>query len=134
MGYRSDVLLAVAFKNKADMEEVMAVYAMDPRVQEDDLVKFWKLHDTDTFPMLYYKDEGIKWYSDYNHVHGMEYLAELIDKFGEERDMQYAAVAYRIGEEPDDLEINEQHNDSTGHMQEQLWEYCGIHREIVSKF
>lgn len=134
MGYRSDVLIAVAFKNKAEMEEVMAVYAMDPRVQEDDLVNLWKLHDTDTFPMLYYKDEGIKWYADYNHVQGMEHLAELIDKFGEERDMQYATIAYRIGEEPDDLEINEQHNDSTGYMQEQLWNYCGIHREIVSKF
>lgn len=134
MGYRSDVLLAVAFRNKAEMEEVMAVYAMDPRVQEDDLAKHWKLHDTDTFPMLYYKDEGIKWYSSYNHVQGMEHLAALLDKFGEERDLQYAAIAYRIGEELDDVEVNEQHNDSLGYMQEQLWDYCGMRREIVSNF
>jgi len=37
MGYRSDVLLAVAFSNEEHRDEVWAAYCLDPRVQKHDL-------------------------------------------------------------------------------------------------
>ena len=58
MGYRSDGTIVVAFESLEDMYEVLAVYRLDPRVQElnpfqrdidddGDNDGNWKFHDWD---------------------------------------------------------------------------------------
>ena len=41
MGYRSDVYIAVAFDSKKNMDEVIAVYALNTNVEKHDLVNDW---------------------------------------------------------------------------------------------
>jgi hypothetical protein len=55
MGYRSDVIIAVAFKDKAHRDEVWAVYCMDPRVQKHGLTTAWKTYDKGDYPVLWYQ-------------------------------------------------------------------------------
>jgi hypothetical protein len=58
MGYRSEGIMVVAFESLEDMKEVLAVYRLDPRVQEHnpfasrkydaDTTGCWTFHTWDT--------------------------------------------------------------------------------------
>ena len=96
MGYRSDVGIVVAFDNLDNMKEVLAVYLLDPRVKEHELMQHWGVYKYDTSKdasymsdAVYYlklEEENWKWYDSYDDVQGLKYLYELADKFVEERE------------------------------------------------
>jgi len=134
MGYRSDVLIAVAFKDKEQRDEVWAVYCMDPRVQEHNLTGAWKNYDEGAYPVLWYEADYVKWYENYGDVEGIEHLIEVASTFAQERGHPYAAINYRIGEELNDIETTERNADPDGEMLSFLFEMCGIHRELTHKF
>ena len=134
MGYRSDVLIAVAFKDNAHRDEVVAVYRMNPLVQKHDLATAWTTHDG-AYPVLWYYEESTQWYDGYGDVQGIEHLLNVVSDFAEEREMPYAAVHYRVGEDINDTETTEHGEaDPDGSMLSFLWDMCGIERRITHNF
>ena len=127
MGYRSDVYIGVAFASKSDMEEVLSVYALDPRVQKIDLVKDWAVKEDN---ILLYVIEDTKWYDGYEDVQGIEYMLTLADQFHEERDMPIAHRFIRTGEEIDDIEVREEHGGDDGGLIEKLWDGMQLSRSV----
>ena len=75
MGYRSDVYIAVAFDSKKNMDEVIAVYALNTNVEKHDLVNDWVIKDDN---ILYFHAENVKWYDNYEWVQGYEHMLSLI--------------------------------------------------------
>jgi hypothetical protein len=136
MGYRSDILIAVAFKTKTQRDEIWAVYCMDPRVQEHNLAAQWKHTDDDAFtPIAYYEANNVKWYDNYEDVQGIEHLLALVEEFNENRQMPFAYIKYRIGEELTDTEV-EAHSadDHESSLMGALWERASIERRIEHSF
>jgi hypothetical protein len=134
MGYRSDVLIAVAFKDKEQRDEVWAVYALHPLVQKHNLTGVWKNYDVGPYPVLWYEAEHVKWYESYEDVAGIEHLIEVASNFARERGHPYAAINYRIGEELNDLDTTEREADPTGEILSFLFDMCGIRRELTHNF
>lgn len=131
MGYRSDVLIAVAFENAEHRDAVWAIYCMDRRVGENNLAAEWRRYDDGKFPVLWYEAEDVKWYDIFDYVTGIEHILEVARAFAEEQGKEFAAINYRIGEETDDISGWE---DGDGDMREFLWEMCGLERRIVHSF
>jgi hypothetical protein len=134
MGYRSDVLIAVAFKDKEQRDEVWAVYVMDPRVQKHDLTGVWKNYDEGDYPVLWYEADYVKWYDYYGDVQGIEHLIEVASNFARERGQPFAAINYRVGEELSDIDTTEREADPSGEMLSFLFDMCGIRRELTHNF
>lgn len=101
MGYRSDVYIAVAFDSKKNMDEVIAVYALNTNVEKHDLVNDWVIKDDN---ILYFHAENVKWYDNYEDVQGYEHMFELVEKFYEARGFSSAYRLVRIGEGDEDVE------------------------------
>ncbi len=122
MGYRSDGIIVVAFETLQDMKEVLAVYRLDPRVQElnpfqtnldDDLVDNdgnWTFHDwaldSDTTCFIMRLDYfGWKFYNEYKDIQAYLHIATVCKQFANEREnFTYAYRFVRGGEEHDDTE------------------------------
>jgi hypothetical protein len=140
MGYRSDVVIGFAFKDKAQIDELMAVYRMDPRVQKNDLEAAWKISERDDVVFLYYADDHVKWYESYEDVQGLEYMRTLVNTFDEERgrgegDLPLFPFAFRfirIGEEDQDVVTNAADNDMD--LMEELWDRVTLTRELTTNF
>jgi hypothetical protein len=140
MGYRSDVVIGFAFKAKAQIDELMAVYRMDPRVQHNDLESAWKISERDNAVFLYYAADYVKWYESFDDVQGLEYMRTLVNTFDEERgrgegDLPLFPFAFRfirIGEEDPDVETDASDNDMD--LMEELWERMTLSREINTDF
>lgn len=133
MGYRSDVIIAVAFKDNAHRDEVWAVYCMDPRVQKHNLAGAWKNYDKGDYPVLWYHAEHVKWYDNYEDVQGIEHLIDVASNFARERGHPYGALHYRVGEEITDIETIERQADGS-EMLSMLFDLCGIRREVYHNF
>tara|TARA_R110000803_G_scaffold61611_1_gene121537 strand:- start:1125 stop:1601 length:477 start_codon:yes stop_codon:yes gene_type:complete len=114
MGYRSDVVIAVAMGSKKDLDELMAVYALNIFVQKENLIPEWEIGEYEDAWVAMYKAEGIKWYDNYDDVKGFEALTKLAENFWEERNMPYAYRFIRIGEEDNDIEISCNESDCNG--------------------
>ena len=127
MGYRSDVYIGVAFENEADLKELLAVYAIDPRVQKLNLLKEWDVMEDN---ILLCVIEGTKWYAGYEDVQGIEHMLNLADKFDAERDMPIAYRFVRLGEDEDDMETREEHNGDEGQLIEKLWAGMQLSRKM----
>lgn len=132
MGYRSDVLIAVAFRDNAHRDEVWAVYIMDPRVKEHGLAAAWRNYDNGEYPVLWYKEDGVKWYESFDDVQGVNHLIDVASDFAAERGLHYASIQLRVGEEMTDIENVERHAD--GDMMSFLWHLCDVERTIVHNF
>lgn len=132
MGYRSDVLIAVAFSSKEHRDEVWAVYIMDPRVKEHGLAAVWRNYDNGEYPVLYYRQDYVKWYENYDDVQGINHLVDVASDFAAERDMNFAAVSLRIGEETTDIETNDRYTNND--MLSFLWDLCRVERSITHNF
>jgi hypothetical protein len=140
MGYRSDVVIGFAFKDKAQIDELMAVYRMDPRVQKNDLEAAWKISERDDVVFLYYADDHVKWYESYEDVQGLEYMRTLVNTFDEERgrgegDLPLFPFAFRfirIGEEDQDVVTDASDNDMD--LMDELWDRMTLTREINTNF
>jgi len=116
MGYRSDVVIAVAMGSKKDLDELMAVYALNIFVQKENLMPEWEIGEYENAWVAMYKAEQVKWYGNYDDVKGFEALTKLAETFWAERNMPYAYRFIRIGEEDNDIEIscNESEDDVQG--------------------
>lgn len=132
MGYRSDVLIAVAFRDNAHRDEVWAVYIMDPRVKEHGLAAVWRNYDNGEYPVLYYQQDYVKWYESYDDVQGINHLVDVASDFAQEREMHYAAVSLRIGEDTTDIETNDRYTNNA--MLSFLWDLCRVERSITHNF
>jgi hypothetical protein len=140
MGYRSDVVIGFAFKDKAQIDELMAVYRMDPRVQKNDLEAAWKISERDDVVFLYYAADHVKWYGSYEDVQGLEYMRTLVNTFDEERGrgegglplFPFAFRFIRIGEEDQDVVTDASDNDMD--LMDELWERMALTREINTNF
>ena len=127
MGYRSDVYIAVAFASEEDMKEVLAVYTIDPRVQKYNLLQGWEVTEDN---ILYYHNDYVKWYSDYDDVEGIEHMLRLADKFHEERDMPIAYRFIRLGEEDTDIEDRYEHGGDNGSLIDKLFDGMTVIRQV----
>lgn len=134
MGYRSDVLLAVAFDTKEQLDEVWAVYCLNPKVQENDIAKDWKMRLDGDYPVLWFFEESVKWYDSYDHVQAFEALFTLAEIFEAERKLafNYAWVKLRIGEEDDDTERRS--GSSKDELIEYLYDVVRVNRYIEHDF
>ena len=123
MGYRSEGTMVVAFESLADMKEVLAVYRLDPRVQEHnpftsrkydaDTTGCWTFHTWNTNtreePIIWYLMRldfcDWKWYPEFEDVQAFEHIAEVCKHFANEREnFTYAYKFVRGGEDGEDSE------------------------------
>jgi len=136
MGYRSDIVIAFAFNNKEQIDEVLAIYRMNKLVQENELEKAWQVHDWNGVWGLTYSAESVKWYASYEDVQGLEHMEKLVMDFAENRkEFEYACRMIRVGE--DDTDIEEEHHDKQeddSTLSDELWDRMGLHREINTSF
>jgi hypothetical protein len=135
MGYRSDVLIAIAFSSVEHRDAVWAVYCIAPRVQEQNLSEVWNRHDGAPYPVLWFYEDDTEWYDTYDDAQALEYMMGLVSEFAQERNLPYAYVFQRIGADFTDIEIVERQDGDTGDdMRHMLWERCGIERRITHNF
>jgi hypothetical protein len=140
MGYGSDVVIGFAFKAKAQIDELMAVYRMDPRVQKLGLETAWKISERDNAVFLYYAADYVKWYESFDDVQGLEYMRTSVNTFDEERGrgegdlplFPFAFRFFRIGEDEQDIETHYAHSDMD--LMDQLWDRMSLRREIETTF
>jgi len=148
MGYRSDVVLAFALADKQQLDEVIAIYRMNPLVQKHDLVGQWKTHDWGDFVGLAYQASGVKWYEYYEDVQGIEHMASVIQNFATERvdvgeidedgkqtlisQFPFAYQKIRIGENFNDVEV--EGNTNNVDLEDELLERVTVLREIKTSF
>jgi len=105
MGYRSDVFYALAWPNKDHAKEVLAVYAMDQRVIDHEvLLRCWTYYDKDGCLLMIYQNEYVKWYEDFEDVQALERAEELAELFWQERKFPYACKFVRVGDDLEDVE------------------------------
>ena len=131
MGYRSEVLLAVAFETKEQLEEVWAVYCLHKFVQEHDIAKQWTRTD-EVYPTLWVSVENVKWYESYEDVQAFEHMKDLADTFAVERDFAFAWLKYRIGEDINDIEVVDDGNHDD--LRDYLYDRAHLRREIIHEF
>ena len=131
MGYRSDVIVAVVVP-EAVAKELVALYAMNPLVQEHRLVSQWQIYKTtcNGTPAVIFesKAEGEKWYESYPEVQGIEHLPELIAMLDEKREDGFPAATccIRVGEEEEDISL-----DYTEYSMEKLDEFGDYAGELL---
>jgi hypothetical protein len=145
MGYRSDVLLAVVVSTPQQADELMATYAMNHNVQALDLAKTWQRKSVgDSYHVLIFEAEHVKWYDGYGDVQGYEHMLTLAKTFGDERGIDkanddpnelvvcwpYATAKIRIGEEDND--ITSEYDSNSGNMESFTFDTFGVRREIVN--
>jgi hypothetical protein len=140
MGYRSDVVIAFAFASKEQIDEVMAIYRMDPRVQKNGLETAWTIHEHEGSVFLTYSADCVKWYDSYEDVQGLQHMSALVKSFDDERgrgegNLPLFPFAYRfvrIGEEDQDIESDSDYSDMG--LMDQLWDRMSLTREINTDF
>lgn len=122
--------IGVAFSSEADLEEVLAVYVLDPNVQKYDLLKEWERKEDN---ILYYHAGEVKWYTEvaaYGDVQGIEHMLALVDTFKAERDMTVAYRFVRVGEELGDIDERNDDADDDGILMEKLWDGIRVTVEV----
>lgn len=102
MGYRSDVVLAIAFDTPEQMEEVLAVYAMDPLVQKHNIMEEWRMDED--HPRMVYFAESVKWYPEFEEVQAVHNIETVAGEFASKRGFDYGVYYLRFGEYADDKE------------------------------
>lgn len=135
MGYRSQVTLVAAFKNKEQMGEVLAVYAMNENVQKHNLMEEWQVAEARGHPVLYYETSDSKWYDGYEDVQGYEALGGIMADFCEQREFPYLWHMVRIGEERDDIEeVFDCEDDADTSFSEIVYENVEVVRTVALHF
>lgn len=114
MGYRSDVKIVVIASSKEAMDDLLAVYAMNPVVQKaggwEELG--WERYALGEGRVLTYEEEGTKWYPTDEEVQAIMELCTLAHTFNEERPEDiYAARYARVGENLNDVEVEDYGDD-----------------------
>lgn len=102
MGYRSEVFLGISFESPERMDEVLAVYALDPRVQKNEALEYWNI-DRDWARMWYHNDYA-KWYPEYEDVQAVHHIEDVAEDFAKNRGFRYRSYFLRLGEDHTDME------------------------------
>ena len=106
MGYRSEIVIAVAMANKEDMDELLSVYALNMYVQKENLLPEWEVGEYEDAWVAMYTAEQVKWYDHLDDVKGLSALTKLAETFWEERGLPYAYRFVRVGDEYEDIEVS----------------------------
>ena len=114
MGYRSDIKIVVLASSKEAMDDLLAVYAMNPVVQKaggfEELG--WEHYPLGEGRVLTFEEEDTKWYPTYEEVQAIMELCNLAHTFNQERPEDiYAARYVRVGEEYNDIEVEDYGDD-----------------------
>lgn len=134
MGYRSDVVIAVAMQSEEDIRELMSVYALNIHVQKHNLLPEWTVGVMDDVWVALFHQDDVKWYDNYPDVQGFEAIIPLVRSFAEERGMKYAYRRIRIGEEMDDVEIDCDENEGVSEdLADFLADHINVHRSIENE-
>ena len=149
MGYNSDVVLAFAFSTKAHLDEVLAVYVMDPTVQVMGAADNWQVHEWGDCWGLTFAAYNVKWYDGFDDVKAYNHMLTVVQMFADERSVDvgvthedgsqeimqmfpYAYRMFRIGEDYNDIEYD--HNSNDANLETVLYDRVGIQRGIVTDF
>lgn len=149
MGYLSDVTIAFAFKHKEQVDDVLAIYRMNHKVQKYNVGDAWQVHDWNDMWGLTYQAERVKWYDDYEDVAAVEHMLHVVQTFATERvdvSMEtdpdgkqtivhlfpYAYAKIRIGEDVKDIELDDGSNDYI--LEDAIWDRMSVRREIETNF
>lgn len=125
MGYRSDVAYTITFRDKATLNEFIALVMLKGEVERKALGECQIVVDADKFCEVNFYNQSVKWYDSYPEVVAHEWLLD----FAAERFEPNAAYRFiRIGEE---LEDNE---DKYGGVDELIDWDLGISRSIYIPF
>ena len=82
MGDRSEVAILVSFQDTAHRDEVMIAYAMDQKVQADNVIDAWTKIDPDNdYPLLKFYAADVKWYDTYDYVQAVHHLEHVLQMF-----------------------------------------------------
>ena len=130
MGYLSDIVIAVAFDTREQMEEVLAVYRIDPRVQKHDIMKSWKLCLDGIPPYMVYAQTNVKWYYTNEAVAAVEHIINVCEQFGLAREFDYLYRIVRIGEDQSDITVKESGNDPGHYLSDFLNDNLRLARRI----
>ena len=134
MGYYSDVCLAFVVETKELRDEIMAVYAMDPRVQKYDCLNHWNKFSGKDYAGAYISMTRVKWYDAYDDVKAFHHMEAVVEMFDEQRGIKWATAFYRIGENDDDIETSEHQSQADDSLREVLWDCMHVRREIEVEF
>lgn len=120
MGYRVDVLNAVALDSKENLEKLVALYKMNPLVQKHDAFnRFWEFDKLTAVLgqevyILHSLCQDIKWYSGFDDVKCIEHMLYLCEVLSREND-DFVFTYKHIGipEDADDVGVSVAHECST---------------------
>ena len=136
MGYVNNVFLAVAFRSAQQAEEIMAVYAIHPSVQEQGTASEWELKPMGGkgFVSLLWENDYVKnWYQGNETYDAVMHMLTTLLMFEEEReDFSYAYRLIRIGENYEDIETDSCGTDDD--LNDELYHRMDIKRELTTNF
>lgn len=121
MGYRSDVLIAYQFKDKAHLVGFLTVCRLLGDKHIADALKEYSFTKCGDYPVMYGFYEDVKWYDSFEEVNAHH---SILDSAAQH---EVQTLFIRIGEDTDDALYEEQGVDNTY----ALHEYFNIHRYIT---
>lgn len=120
MGYRSEVAWVLRFKDTNQMRDYINLlrYKRDEHINTAlEEIK----QSTDPEPILFFSDDFLKWYDDYEDVRAHHFIMDhAYELYGDDVGWRFI----RIGEESDDIE--ERHDGNVDDM----WDYIYVSRSI----
>jgi hypothetical protein len=136
MGYVNNVFVAVAFRSAEQAEEIMAVYAIHPSVQEQGTASEWELKPMGDkgFVSLIWENDYVKnWYEGNETYDAVMHMLTTLLMFEEEREgFSYAYRIMRIGESYEDIETDNCGTDID--LSNELCRRMDIKRELTTNF
>jgi hypothetical protein len=134
MGYRSDVAIVFVTDTDDHMDEILAVYRMDPRVAAHKLEEKWVRQLHPHYAVLSRIEPDVKWYEDYDDVQGVLALRTVATEFAERRGIPFAWRFIRIGEDiadtEDEMLSSENVDVDASELVDYCWDVVGITRRI----
>lgn len=100
----SDVVLAITFETPEQMDEVLAIYAMDSLVQKHDTVGEWIIRRDLSHPIMVFSKKDVPWSDDHEEARAVERVVDVARSFMNERGFEFGAYFLRFGTEPEDIE------------------------------
>lgn len=141
MGYRSDVLLAVALPTEL-AGTLIAGYMIQPGVQDEGTLNGWCRTDWPDLgaTVIWASFAGVKWYQSYSDVMAYERMFELCGELADVEGSKFYALTrfLRIGENEGDIESSDNDHlfdvgaspDNVDALRQLLWDVFSLRREI----
>jgi hypothetical protein len=127
MGYRSDVVLGIAFPNNAALVSFLAAQKLTGTKEMQEAIKqFGVTHMSAAYKeyvVLWVYEEQVKWYPDYPEVMAYNQIIQNA------KDLDYSTIEIEIGEETNDIKFEVYQGEKSDSAC--LYDVFGIQREIV---